>query len=160
RTDTREAAIATEAGGSVAFGGLAFHAAAVQARGSVDAAYRTGLFRHAYGDAYYRGYVDSAGLLSVAFESGAAPLAVAPDAAAPAARRAAPDSAVLAASAPPAAAAPPEASQRPGAAEPPGPPAPLGPDRRLAIGLAIGGGVAGAAAIVAGALAYAAHRDY
>lgn len=145
RTDTREAQIATDAGGSVAFGGLAFHAAQVQARGSVDVAYRTGLFRHAFGDAYYRGYVDSAGLVSVAFDSDAG------------ASRTAPNTAALAAAGARAAEYPPGASEP---HDPPGPPAPPGPDRRLAIGLAIGGGVAGAAAIVSGALAYSAHRDY
>jgi hypothetical protein len=113
RTDTREAAIATRAGGSLSIDDLAFRASSVQARGSVDVAYRTGLFRHAYGDAYYRGFVDSAGLASVVFE--------------------------------------PEAAPR----EPP-----ATPDRRLAIGLAVGGGVAGLAAIVSGALAYSAKRDY
>jgi len=73
RTETREAVVATAASGSVAIGELAFHAAPVQARGSVDVAYRNGLFRHAYGDAYYRGFVDSAGLASVAFAAEAAP---------------------------------------------------------------------------------------
>jgi hypothetical protein len=78
RTATREAVIETGAGGSVAIDRLAFHPSAVEARGSVDDAYRTGMFRHAYGDAYYRGYVDSAGLASVTFGGDAAPPAPAP----------------------------------------------------------------------------------
>jgi hypothetical protein len=68
RTATREAALATGASGSVAITELVFHPSAVQARGSVDAAYRVGLFHHPYGDAYYRGFIDSAGLASVAFD--------------------------------------------------------------------------------------------
>src|SRR6185436_3464063 len=113
RTDTREAAIATDAAGSVAIDDLAFRASAIRARGSVDLAYRTGLFRHPYGDAYYRGFIDSAGLASVAFPVDAPP-------------------------------------REPSVA----------PDRRLAIGLAITAGTAGVAAIVSGALAYRARRDY
>ena len=117
RTDTREAMIATGASGSVAIADLAFRATAVQARGSVDVAYRLGLFRHAYGDAYYRGFIDSAELASVVFASEAPR----PE---------------------------PRASEAPG------------PDRRLAIGFAIGAGAAGVTAIVSGALAYSAKRDY
>jgi hypothetical protein len=84
RTATREAVIATGGGGSVAIDGLAFRASSVVARGSVDAAYHAGLFRHPYGDAYYRGYVDSVGLASVVFVEDPAPNApAAPDAAPP-----------------------------------------------------------------------------
>jgi Caspase domain len=124
RTGTREAAIATDASGSVAIADLAFHASPVQARGSVETAYRASLFLRPYGDAYYRGFVDSAGLAPVTFQ---------PDAPAPT---------VAATPAP----APRES--------------PAAPDRRLAIGLAITGGVAGVTAIVSGALAYSAKRDY
>jgi len=113
RTDTREAAIATDAAGSVAIDDLAFRASAIRARGSVDLAYRTGLFRHPYGDAYYRGFIDSAGLASVAFPVDA----------------------------------------------PPREPA-VAPGRGLAIGLAVAAGAAGVTAIVSGALAYRAKRDY
>jgi Caspase domain len=67
RTTTHEAAIATGASGSVAIDDLAFRPSAVVARGSLDVAYASGLFRHPYGDAYYRGFVDSAGLPAVAF---------------------------------------------------------------------------------------------
>jgi len=73
RTATREAAIATRAGGTIVFDDLRFRALSVQDRGSVDLAYHDGLFRHAYGDAYYRGFVDSAGLPSVVFAAEAAP---------------------------------------------------------------------------------------
>lgn len=112
RTDTREASIATAASGSIAIDELAFHATSVQTRGSVDVAYRSGLFRHPFGGAYYRGFVDSAGLASVAFDSDAGPRE----------RREV--------------------------------------DRRLAIGLAITGGVAASVAIASGALAYSARRNY
>jgi hypothetical protein len=112
RTDTREASIATAASGSVAFANLAFHASAVAPRGSVDVSYRSGLFRHPFGDAYYRGFVDSAGLTSVVFGGDVGPRD------APAA------------------------------------------DRRVALGLAITGGIAGVIAITSGALAYSAKRDY
>jgi hypothetical protein len=141
RTETREAAIATPAHGSVAISDLAFHPSAIQARGSVDAAYRAGLFRHPYGDAYYRGYVDSAGLAPVAFGPEDAPLAV--------------NGATGDASAPPA----PE-SASPAADAAPAPADPTAPRRRLAIGLAAVAGVAGITAIVSGALAYSAKRDY
>ena len=83
RTGTREASIATAANGSVAIDDLAFHATSVRPRGSVDVAYRSGLFRHPFGDAYYRGFVDSTGLASVVFASDAGP----GDAPAPADRR-------------------------------------------------------------------------
>jgi hypothetical protein len=71
------------------------------------------LFRHPYGDAYYRGFIDSAGFASVVFPGDAAPREPA-----------------------------------------------VTPGRRLAIGLAIVAGTAGAAAIVSGSLAYSAKRDY
>jgi Caspase domain len=113
RTATREASIVTAASGSIALGDLAFRATSVQPRGSVDVGYRAGLFRHPFGDAYYRGYVDSVGLTSVAFDSDAGPHD------APAISR-----------------------------------------HRLAVGLAITGGVAGVVAIASGALAYSARTTY
>jgi hypothetical protein len=77
RTETQEAAIAGD--GEVAIDRLAFHPIDVRSRGSVDVAYRVGLFHHAYGDAYYRGFVDSAGLVGVAFAQDAPRDAPAPD---------------------------------------------------------------------------------
>lgn len=113
RTETREAAITTNAAGSVAIDDLAFRASSIRARGSIDVAYRAGLFRHPYGDAYYRGFIDSSELASVVF---------------------------------------------PVDATPPEPEVVTG--RRLAIGLAVGAGAAGAVAVVSGVLAYRARRDY
>lgn len=71
RTATREAAIETGASGSFAIEQLAFHPSAVVARGSLDRAYASGLFHHPYDGAYYRGFVDSAGLSAVAFATDA-----------------------------------------------------------------------------------------
>lgn len=83
RTQVREAAISTGARGSVAIDALAFHPTAVVARGSVDRAYASGLFRHPYGDAYYRGFIDSAGLPAVVFAAPAEPAAPLADGPAP-----------------------------------------------------------------------------
>jgi Caspase domain len=77
RTDTREAEVAGD--GNVAIDRLAFHPIGVRSRGSLDVAYRVGLFHHAYGDAYYRGFVDSAGLVGVAFAPETPPGAPRPD---------------------------------------------------------------------------------
>lgn len=125
RTATREAAIAARRAG-VAIADLQFRPLALQSRGSVDVAYRLGLFRHTYGDAYYAGFVDSSGLPSVSF------------------------------------APPPTGSvrvTRADVAKSAARPTVHAPSRALPLGLAIGGGVAGATAIISGALAYDAWRD-
>lgn len=124
RTSTTEAEIPARATGNIALGDLQFHAAAIQGRGSVDVAYRLGLFRHAYSEAYYAGYVDSAGLPSVSF---------APS---------------------------PTGTVRIERAELTIGPEPAAPSHKLALGLAITGGVAGITAIVSGVYAYDAWRDY
>jgi len=65
RAGVREAEIPARANGTVALAELRFLPIGTQGRGSVDGAYRDGLFHHAYGAAYYAGFVDSTGMASV-----------------------------------------------------------------------------------------------
>ncbi len=61
-----EATIAASDAGVVALARLDFHAPEADARGPLDDALRTGLFRVAYGSGFYAGYTSTAQLLAVA----------------------------------------------------------------------------------------------
>jgi len=65
RTDDHEAGFATEDTPVVALRSLHFKPRVIASRGSTDEAYRTQLFETPFSVAYYRGFVDSRGLLPV-----------------------------------------------------------------------------------------------
>jgi hypothetical protein len=65
QTQTHEARIPL--GQRIALGDLQWTSRRVEARGSIESAYRTSLFSSEYGRDYYRGYVDSIGVPGVQF---------------------------------------------------------------------------------------------
>jgi hypothetical protein len=67
RTDTREATL--PARGGVMLASLALGERTSAARGSIEASYQAALFSADYGRAYYQGYVDSIGAVSVHFRA-------------------------------------------------------------------------------------------
>ncbi len=67
RTQDQEAAFRLSAGQTAQFAQLQLKQRATSARGSIDLAYRQGLFALAYGVDYYKGFVDSVQSVSVKF---------------------------------------------------------------------------------------------
>lgn len=74
RTATHEARI--PAGPRVSFASLKMAERKVAARGSLDTSYRDALFSSAYGQSYYKGYVDSMAAVGVAFSESAPSLQI------------------------------------------------------------------------------------
>ncbi|HSR96902.1 MAG TPA: caspase family protein [Kofleriaceae bacterium] len=67
RTPDREAEISPQTAGVIRAQDLVFRRREIEARGSIDASYRSALFSLPFGSAYYRGFVDSSDAVSVQF---------------------------------------------------------------------------------------------
>lgn len=78
RTDESEARIELRPGGVVGLGKLAMVERSTAPRGAIDAQYRRELYREPFSADYYRGYVDSAGLVGVRPSEGGDSVGVGP----------------------------------------------------------------------------------
>jgi hypothetical protein len=83
RTETGEVVIQSETSSHLRFGDLQFRKGDIASRGAIEASFREGLFRVAFGVSYYLGYIDSADQPGVQFNAPMFAVLTAPDAAVP-----------------------------------------------------------------------------